>query len=72
MIDFGCGSLTENVDFLYVIADVVAYGIQMDSKYHFQQAMCKNFTDVPETFLYQVYVIVDCRLSMFDVSLNEI
>jgi hypothetical protein len=54
MIDFGCGSLADNVDFLYVIADIVAYGIQMDSKYHFQDAMCHNFTNAPDMFLYQV------------------
>jgi serine protease 16 len=53
--DFGCQALTDPVDFLYVLADIVAYGVQMDSKYHFRNEMCQNFTSIPDKFSYDTY-----------------
>ena len=53
--DFGCAATADATDFLYVLADVVAFGIQMDSKYHFQGEMCQNFTTFPSKFAYEVY-----------------
>lgn len=52
---FECQDVENSVDFLYVIADVVAYGIQMNSQHHYKDQMCFNFTSLPPL---QAWVIV--------------
>jgi pimeloyl-ACP methyl ester carboxylesterase len=54
--DFGCAALTDTTDFLYVLADIVAFGVQMDSEYHFRTEMCNNFTTVPPEYAYTTYL----------------
>ncbi len=53
--DFGCAALSDATDFLYVLADIVAFGVQMDSKYHFRSEMCNNFTTIPAEYAYTTY-----------------
>jgi len=52
---FECQDVENSVDFLYVIADVVAYGIQMNSQHHYKDQMCFNFTSLPPLQAYTTY-----------------
>jgi len=51
---FGCSSVEDNVAFLYVLADIVAYAVQYNSSRGMVPALCYNFTT--RTDLVQTYI----------------